>query len=82
MTHTDFLLNHFTLSAEYVQSVLKKNEAKINFSNYPKTHPLFSEQNKGRLFCIKNEVKGKAIKKFVGLKAENYGLLFRAMTPK
>lgn len=76
MTDTDSLMYLFTLSADYVNFVLRENDSKFDFSNYPPDHPLFNTKNKGKLFCIKDEVAGKRIKSFVGLRAKNYALSF------
>jgi hypothetical protein len=41
-------------------------------SNYPTTHPLFSEQNKGVLGTFKAETKSLPISEFVGLRSKLY----------
>lgn len=44
----------------------------FDFSNYPSDHPLFSEKNKRIPGFFKDEVGGKIIKSFVGLKSKMY----------
>ena len=41
-------------------------------SNYPKTHPLYSETNKSRLGCFKDEVCGRTITEFICLSPKMY----------
>jgi hypothetical protein len=46
----------------------------LDSSNYPKEHPLYSENFKARLGCIKDEVQGESILEAVLLKPKAYSL--------
>jgi len=73
MTDTDSLL--YLIHSEDVYKDLL-NEANFDFSNYPKEHPLYNEKNKGKLFHMKDEIGGKPIKSFLGLRAKSYSIEF------
>jgi hypothetical protein len=53
-----------------------QNNHLYDFSNYPTTHPLFSEQNKGVLGTFKDETKSLPIAEFVGLRSKLYAYVF------
>jgi hypothetical protein len=44
----------------------------FDFSDYPKSHPLYSDQNKKKLGFFKDELFGDIMKEFVGLKTKQY----------
>ncbi len=46
------------VETEDVDADLKSLESRLDTSNYPKTHPLFSDKNKKALHCWKNEAGG------------------------
>ena len=48
----------------------------FDFSNYPKDHPLYSEENKRVPGMFKDECGSKMIKEFVGLRSKMYSLRF------
>lgn len=48
----------------------------FDFSDYPKSHPLFSDLNKKRLGYFKDELFGDVMKEFVGLKTKQYAYNF------
>ena len=73
MTDTDSLL--YMIFHEDVYKDLR-NEDKFDFSNYPRDNPVYNEKCKGQLFCLKDEVGGKPIKSFIGLRAKSYSLEF------
>ena len=50
---------------------------KLDSSNYPPTHPLFSNINKARLTCFKDETGGKDIEEIVSLRPKMYSIKFR-----
>lgn len=47
---------------------------KIDFSNYPKNHPLFNPLYKNQLGFFKDELEGQKMIKFVGLRSKTYAL--------
>ena len=49
----------------------------LDSSNYPPEHPLFSERNKARLLCFKDETGGRAIEEMVFLRPKMYSLKFK-----
>jgi len=69
-TDTDSLIVH--VETPDVYSDMQKNNHLYDFSNYPTTHPLFSEQNKGVLGTFKDETKSLPIAEFVGLRSKLY----------
>jgi hypothetical protein len=50
------------------------NPADFDTSNYPRDHPLFSEQNKKELGFMKDEMGGEPILEYVGLRAKMYSV--------
>jgi hypothetical protein len=69
-TDTDSLIVH--VETPDVHSDMQKNNHLYDFSNYPTTHPLFSEQNKGVLGTFKDETKSLPRAEFVGLRSKLY----------
>ena len=69
-TDTDSLIVH--VETPDVYSDMQKNNHLYDFSNYPTTHPLLSEQNKGVLGTFKAETKSLPISEFVGLRSKLY----------
>jgi len=60
-----------------VQSTKKKNNLKVlknimDFSNYPKSHPDFTEINKNKLGFWKDELQGNTMLEFCGLRSKTY----------
>ena len=79
MTDTDSLL-YFIQTDDVYQDI--SNEINFDLSNYPEDHEVFNKKNKGKLFCMKDEVGGKPIKSFVGLRAKSYSIEFGNKTRK
>ena len=79
MTDTDSLL--YLIHTEDVYNDIK-NESNFDLSNYPENHFVFNKRNKGKLFCMKDEVGGKLIKSFLGLRAKSYSIEFDNKTKK
>lgn len=52
--------------------ILRSMSDIFDSSNYPKEHPLYSEMNKARLGCFKDEAAGKEIEEFVCLAPKSY----------
>ena len=50
---------------------------KLDSSNYPPEHPLYSTANRARLLCFKDETGGKEIEEMVCLRPKMYSLKFR-----
>src|SRR5262249_1823084 len=69
-TDTDSLLYAF-YNAD-VDRVLSENSHWFDFSDYPKDHPLYSSVNKKVAGKFKDELNGKTMKAFVGLKSKSY----------
>ena len=79
LTDTDSLL-YFIQTEDVYKDIM--NEDNFDFSNYPREHAAFSNSNKGKLFCMKDEVGGKPIKSFLGLRAKSYSIEFADSTRK
>jgi uncharacterized protein YeeX (DUF496 family) len=73
MTDTDSLLYH--IQTENLYTKLSSIPI-LDFSNYPPEHPLHNTENKGKLFFLKDEVGGRIITGFVGLRAKSYSIKF------
>ena len=60
------------------QELVENHELKQNFdfSNYPRNHPLFSDNNKMVTLLFKDEMGGKIMEEFVGLKPKMYSIKF------
>ena len=54
--------------------ILKNLESFVDFSNYPTDHPLFSNVNKAKLGCFKDECAGREIKEMILLKPKMYSI--------
>ena len=50
----------------------------LDSSNYPPKHPLFSDLNKARLLCFKDETAGREVNEMVFLRPKMYSLQFAA----
>ena len=48
----------------------------LDSSNYPPEHPLFSERNKARLGCFKDETGGRVIEEAIFLRPKMYSMKF------
>ena len=74
---TDSLLykvNHHDLYTELAENSELKNF--FDFSNYPPNHPLFNEKNKMVTLLFNDELGGKIMQEFVGLKPKMYSIQF------
>ena len=47
----------------------------LDTSNYPRDHPLFSNEYKAKLGCVKDEFMGKAYAEFILLRPKSYSML-------
>ena len=73
MTDTDSLLYEIETDDVYadLNSVASDH---FDFSNYPKDHPLYSQQNKKQVGYFKDEMGGKIMTEFAGLRSKMYAL--------
>jgi DNA polymerase type B, organellar and viral len=55
-----------------VHELIQMNPDLYDTSSYPEAHPLYSEKNKAVLGKMKDEVKGKRITHFIGLRSKMY----------
>ena len=73
MSDTDsFLLRIITTKSE--TEVMQTLSDIMDFSNYPKNHPLFDDTHAKALGRLKNELPTKEITSFVGLKSKTYAI--------
>lgn len=72
-TDTDSLTYH--IKTEDVYADMKADRELYDTSDYPKDHPLFSADNKKVIGKFKDELNGKAMMEFVGLRAKMYSIL-------
>ena len=72
-TDTDSFI--YEITDDNLTKSLKELEDFFDFSNYPKTHCLFSEKNKRIPGLFKDETAGKVISEFVGLRSKMYSFI-------
>ncbi|KFM67681.1 hypothetical protein X975_16856, partial [Stegodyphus mimosarum] len=72
-TDTDSLT--YSVQTEDIYKDMSLHLDLYDTSEYPKEHPLYSEKNKKRIGCFKDELNGAPVQEFVGLKAKMYSLL-------
>jgi len=73
-TDTDSLC--YCIKTENIYSDMKENSHLFDFSNYPKNHSNYSDENKKVVGKMKDESGSRCIEKFVGLKSKMYSLLY------
>ena len=73
MTDTDSFLMKITSKLSRTEC-MRMLEDVMDFSNYPPSHPLFSEKRAKELGYLKNEIPVGRITSFVGLKSKTYGI--------
>lgn len=71
-TDTDSFVIH--TKTEDIYSDFKTISHNMDFSDYPTDNPLHNLTNKKRLGCFKDEVNGKIISEFIGLKPKMYAM--------
>ncbi len=71
-TDTDSLVYHITTEDMYED--FKKHQDKFDFSEYPLDHPNYNKTNAKVIGKMKDEVKGKIIKEFVGIRPKMYSV--------
>ena len=71
-TDTDSLL--YCIETDDVYVDMKQNQNYYDTSDYPKDHPLYDDQNKKVIGKMKDEMAGKQICEFVGLRSKMYSI--------
>jgi uncharacterized protein YeeX (DUF496 family) len=71
MTDTDSLALRITTSLDKMQ-VMEKLKPIMDFSNYPKDHPLYSSARQNQLGYWKDELRGDTLEEFAGLASKTY----------
>ena len=66
-------MNHDTTNAD----ILTNLKQYVDFSNYPPTHQLHSDENKARLECFKDEAAGREIEEVILLRPKMYSIKFK-----
>ncbi|GFQ79371.1 uncharacterized protein TNCT_703491 [Trichonephila clavata] len=72
-TDTDSLT--YEIETEDIYRDMGENLNIYDTSDYPQDHALYSEKNKKRIGCFKDEMNSKPIIEFVGLRAKMYSML-------
>ena len=62
------------MDTEDIEEDLRNMESNFDFSNLEKTHPLFNENSKSKLFRFKEELALKPILRYIGLASKVYCL--------
>lgn len=57
-----------------VSDILSNMKDFVDFSNYPSSHPLHSNQNKAKLGCFKDELAGQEIQEMILLRPKMYSI--------
>ena len=71
-TDTDSLL--YSIPSDDIYRDLEPIKDEFDFSNYPRTHPLFSLTNKAVPGKFKDETASVPIKEFIGMRAKQYSI--------
>ena len=74
MDTDSFTIKHY-LRKEQLEQRLKEHQELFDRSNYPTDHSLFSKDNKKVIGKMKNEVAGREIKEFYGLRPKCYAYI-------
>ncbi|GFR10558.1 uncharacterized protein TNCT_533061 [Trichonephila clavata] len=65
----------YEIETEDIYKDTRENLDIYDTSDYPQDHALYSEKNKKRIGCFKDEMNSKPIIEFVGLRAKMYSML-------
>ena len=79
---TDSATYLFTGVHDIYDEMAKDSEKYFDFSDFPKDHKCYSDLNKKKLGCFKDETAGTPIVEFVGLRAKMYSILLEDGTSK
>ncbi|XP_015794009.1 uncharacterized protein LOC107370543 [Tetranychus urticae] len=71
-TDTDSLI--YAIKTQDIVSDLRYFSSIMDFSNYPKEHPLYSNVNNKKIGYLKDELAGKQIGEFVGIRPKLYAV--------
>ena len=72
---TDSFILKLTMDPKYeLEDIFTYFKAQFDSSNYPQDHPLFSNENKAKLGCFKDECAGKRIEEAILLRPKMYSL--------
>ncbi|XP_066902574.1 uncharacterized protein [Halyomorpha halys] len=82
MMYTDTDSFIYRVLTEDVYEDMKKMNQYFDFSDYPKTHICYSEENKKKLGKFKDEVNSEIILKYVGLRAKMYSFITENVVKK
>lgn len=74
-TDTDSFALQFQVKRN--ENVMEKLSAIMDFSNYPKTHPLHNDKHKGVPGYFKDEAPGNTIKEIVAIRSKVYCMRFK-----
>lgn len=69
-----FFLHLFTRHTK--EEILDLLSDYVDTSNFPPNHPLFSNRNKSKLGCFKDETKGRGIAEFIALCPKLYSFIY------
>ena len=73
---TDSFILALTMDSKYdLEDIFTYFKPQFDSSNYPQDHPLFSNINKAKLGCFKDECAGKRIKEAILLRPKMYSIL-------
>lgn len=78
LTDTDSLL--LKVDSLYLKEQLESIEGIMDYSNYDRSHPKFTDKHKNRVGFLKDEVKGKTIDEFAGLRSKSYSMTVKGST--
>ncbi|XP_025018370.1 uncharacterized protein LOC112539813 [Tetranychus urticae] len=71
-TDTDSFI--YEIKSEDIVADMRQFANIMDFSNYPKGHPLYSNNNNKKIGYLKDEMAGKQISEFIGIKPKLYAL--------
>ena len=74
LSDTDSLLLRVFDISPY--EIIGKNPEKFDTSNYPTTHPLFSLENKKKPLTFSDELGGRILTSYIGLRPKLYSLMY------
>ncbi|GBL85266.1 hypothetical protein AVEN_145574-1, partial [Araneus ventricosus] len=72
-TDTDSLC--YEITTDDINKDLERMKQYFDFSDYPKDHPLYSDENKKKIGYFKDELNGQPCLEFIGLRSKMYSIL-------
>lgn len=76
-TDTDSLVLRIETKDVYADLAHPDLNSHFDFSNYPKSHPLYNTQNKGVVGKFKDELGGLCMEEFIALRSKMYAFQYR-----